>query len=133
MYSHYISKESGTERHHPKCQRSGKINTGTNFCPQSLPQAINASPLMEVANSQEADLLQTLDYHRITECSGFEGTSVGDLVQPSCQSRVTYSRLHRTSHSDPSHSPPPPRESHPLCGLLLIPPWPGIPEGLPWY
>jgi len=25
-----------------------------------------------------------------------EGTSVGHLVQPSCRSRVTYSRLHRT-------------------------------------
>ena len=34
--------------------------------------------------------------HRITDCSGLEGTSVGHLAQPSCQSRVTYSRLHRT-------------------------------------
>ena len=34
--------------------------------------------------------------HRITECSGLEGTSVSHPVQPSCRSRVTYSRQHRT-------------------------------------
>ena len=36
-------------------------------------------------------------YHRIMEWKGSEGTSVGHLVQPSCRSRVTYSRLHGTS------------------------------------
>jgi len=37
--------------------------------------------------------------YRITEWWGLAGTSVGHLVQPSCQSRVTYSRLHRTLSS----------------------------------
>jgi len=34
--------------------------------------------------------------HRNIEWSGLEGTSVGHVVQPSCRSRVTYSRLERT-------------------------------------
>jgi len=34
--------------------------------------------------------------HRITEWSALEGPSVGHPVQPSCPSRVTYSRLQRT-------------------------------------
>ena len=39
---------------------------------------------------------RSISHHRITECSGLEGTSVGHPVQPPCRSRVTYSRLHRT-------------------------------------
>ena len=38
-------------------------------------------------------------YHRITEWSGLEGTSVGHPAQPSCRSRVNHSRLHSTASS----------------------------------
>jgi len=37
-----------------------------------------------------------LTLHRITEWSGLAGPSVGHPAQPSCRSRVTQSRLHRT-------------------------------------
>ena len=37
--------------------------------------------------------------HRIPAWQGLEGTSVGHPVQPFCRSRVTQSRLHRTSET----------------------------------
>ena len=46
-------------------------------------------------NQAEGVLLSNFRY-RITESSGLEGTSVGHQVQTPCQSRVIYSRLHRT-------------------------------------
>ena len=39
----------------------------------------------------------SLAFHRITEWSGLQGTSVGHPAQPPCPSRVTHSRLHRTA------------------------------------
>ena len=49
----------------------------------------------KLPNVQKSKVTESQN-HRITECQGLEGTSVDQLVQPSCQSRVTYSRLHRT-------------------------------------
>lgn len=70
MYSCHTSREWGTEKHHPKHQRSGKLDIGTNFPPWSLPQAMKESPLMGEAKSQVVDLLQTLDYHLFLPAQG---------------------------------------------------------------
>ena len=50
---------------------------------------------IRVFRSQHSPFAGSQD-HGITERWGLEGTSVGHLVQPPCQSRITYSRLHRT-------------------------------------
>ena len=41
-------------------------------------------------------LCESSQNHRITDWQGLEGTSVGYLFHPPCQSSITYSRLHRT-------------------------------------
>jgi len=53
--------------------------------------------LRKIGNEYLACLYIESQNHRITEWQGLEGTSVDHLVQPPCQSRVTYSRLHRTA------------------------------------
>ena len=62
----------------------------------------NASPTPRKPGVQDAKLsllqhIGRIKDPRITECLGLEGTSVGHPAQPSCQSRVTQSRLHRTA------------------------------------
>ena len=58
-------------------------------------------PLAPAAQQGQSDNKQKEGHstghpHRITECLGLEGTSVGHPAQPPYRSRVTYSRLHRT-------------------------------------
>jgi len=62
---------------------------------RSLLLCQGARPALHKVSRAKGSYLFT-ESHRITECLGLEGPSVGHRVQPPRQSRVTYSRLHRT-------------------------------------
>ena len=64
---------------------------------RGLPLACYAEKTATACTPTETAASLRSQNHRITEWSGLEGTSVGHPVQPSCRSRVTYSRLHRTT------------------------------------
>ena len=79
MCDFFPPKQSFLHIHSPAMLQKMSLAPSPKHCPLS-----QALPM---------DLLQN---HRITECQGLEGTSVGHPVQPSHRSRVTYSRLQRT-------------------------------------
>ena len=68
----------------------------TGFRPQASTTSPAFTPQSSAFPKKKTYFLEAIGCHRITECSGLEGTSVGRLFQHPCRSRVTYSRLHRT-------------------------------------
>ena len=59
--------------------------------PSTVPFSQGSSNALHALNQRAVQ-----QNHRITECYGLEGTSVGHPAQPSRRSRVTYSRPQRT-------------------------------------
>ena len=77
---------------------SGRL-TRTRVCTQGAGEVRGLRACARAAARAASGHTSSTQNHRITERSGLEGTSVGHPVQPSCPSRVTQSRLHRTTLS----------------------------------